>query len=61
MEFPLETLTLPENMPLDRQIVYKGTVYQVVDVLKSDLVLVVKKEDFDNKAFPLQTYVLPNL
>lgn len=50
---------LPECMHLDRQVSYKGIVYQIVEILNSEMLLVVIKDDFDNEVFPLQTYVIP--
>lgn len=54
-----QSFVLPENYSLDRQITYKGVVYQIVEILRSDMLLVVNKEEFDNKQFPLQTYIIP--
>lgn len=50
---------LPESMHLDRKVTYNGVVYQIVEVLNSNMLLVVSKEDFDKSLFPLQTYVIP--
>lgn len=48
-----------EDMTLDRQVNYNGIEYQIVEILNSDMLLVVKKEDFNNKIFPLVTYIIP--
>jgi len=47
------------DMSIERETEYLGTFYRVVEVLNSDMLLVVKKEDYDNKKYPLQTYVIP--
>lgn len=47
------------SMTLDRQCIYKGIVYQIVEILNSDMLLVVPKEEFDKKEFPLTTMIIP--
>lgn len=47
------------DMTLDRVTNYGGQDYKIVEVLESDLLLVVKKEEFDTGVFPIQTYVIP--
>lgn len=44
---------------LEREIVFEDIVYKVVDVLDSVTLLVVRKDDFEAKRFPLQTYIIP--
>lgn len=44
---------------LDREVEYKGIQYKVVEVLNSDMFLVVKKEDYINEIYPIQTYIIP--
>lgn len=51
--------TIPEAMCIDRTIDYKECTYQIVEVLNSEMVLVVKKDEFDKGNFPLQTYIIP--
>lgn len=48
-----------EDMRLDRSINYNGIDFQIVEVLNSETLLVVKKEDFNSGQFPLQTYIIP--
>lgn len=50
---------LPESISLDRYTNYRGIDYKIVEVLNSEMLLVVKKEDFDKGIFPIQTYILP--
>lgn len=45
----------------NRSTEYKGIVYKVVSVLENDLLLVVKKDDFEKKVFPMQTFLIPDV
>lgn len=45
---------------LDRECVYEEVEYVVVDVLQNDLLLVVSKENWNSKKFPLITSVIPD-
>ncbi|MDH6373525.1 hypothetical protein M2444_005357 [Paenibacillus sp. PastF-3] len=44
---------------LDRTIDYGGIIYQVIEVLKSDMLLVVEKAVFDRREFPMPTFIIP--
>lgn len=44
---------------IDRECEFQGISYRIVEVLDSNFLLVVKKIDFDNQQFPLQTYIIP--
>lgn len=44
---------------LDRTIMYRDTVYQIIEVLSSNLLLVIDKATFDKGEFPLQPLVIP--
>ncbi|AIW03361.1 hypothetical protein CPT_Mater204 [Bacillus phage Mater] len=50
---------LPENISIDREIEFCDDMYRIVEFLNSNMLLVVKKEDFDNQNFPIQTYIIP--
>lgn len=53
------SFTLPENMAIDRIETHGGQEYRIVEILNSDLLLVVKKDEFDAGVYPMQTYVIP--
>jgi len=44
---------------LDREVDFQGKRYKVVAVLESEMLLVVEKEIFETKSFPMQTLVIP--
>jgi hypothetical protein len=48
-----------DSWVLDRKITFNNIVYKIVAILNCEMLLVIKKEDFDLKKFPLQTYVIP--
>lgn len=47
------------DLTLDLECTYKGVEYKVVEVLRSDMLLVVRKDQFEKGEFPLQTYIIP--
>lgn len=47
-------------MSLDLEITYKGVQYRIIEKLASETLLVIKKDDFDNNRFPVETYVIPD-
>lgn len=44
---------------LDRQEIYQGVTYEIIEVLTSDMLLAVPKVDFDKGEFPLTPVVIP--
>lgn len=44
---------------LDRQVVYKGVNYKILETLSSEMLLVVPKEEFDKGEFPLTPIIIP--
>lgn len=55
-----DDFTIPENTPLDRETQYNGTTYKIVEFLSSDLLLVVNKDKYNAREFPLISFVIPN-
>ena len=47
------------DLTLDREITYNGIRYKIVEILRSDYLLVILKDDFDKGEFPLQTFLIP--
>lgn len=54
-----DNTNLATSYSIDRTIKYGTIDYKIVEILNSEMLLVVKKEEFDKKIFPLQTYVIP--
>lgn len=47
------------DLTLDRVVIYDGKEYKIVEILASDLLLVVKKDEFDKGVYPMETRVIP--
>lgn len=50
---------LPESIEMDLEIKFNDVVFKIVEELTSNTYLVVKKKDYEDKKFPLQTYIIP--
>lgn len=48
-----------DDYVLNRECIYLGVEYKIVQVLGSDTLLVVKKEDFDKGSYPMQPLIIP--
>lgn len=44
---------------IERTISYKGVDYQIIEVLRSETLLVVEKDKFDSGEYPMQTFIIP--
>lgn len=44
---------------MNRECIYLGVKYKVVEELTSDLLLVVSVDDYEKGEFPLQTFIIP--
>jgi hypothetical protein len=47
------------DFSLDRECVYLGVVYQIIEVLSSNMLLVVPKKEYDKGKFPLTPLIIP--
>lgn len=46
-------------LTLERETTYKGIEYKIVEVLNSETLLVVQKDEYNSDSFPLQCYIIP--
>ena len=47
------------DLTLDRECVYLGIEYKIIEVLGSGMLLVAELKDFDKKEFPMNTVIIP--
>lgn len=49
------------DITLDRQCVYRGVVYKILEILSSGMLLVVPQDKYEAGEFPLNPVIIPGI
>lgn len=48
------------DLNIDREVIFNGVTYRILEFLNSGNLLVTKKDDYDKGLFPLPVFIIPD-